>query len=112
MKLRIPSSDKNKLAVCVKMRNGLFYKVWKNVLRYRLLSCRITKWPTTAKSNIDRLNKLQNQVALLLDWAQGSTKISLTDNKTDLEIMEDRCDIRILQQVKIYKRQTNHLMHQ
>lgn len=70
----------------------------------------VTAWGTAAKSNFDRVSKVQNQAARIITGAMRSTPIQELETITGLEPMEDRRDTKLLIQAAKFKRLPNHPM--
>ena len=71
----------------------------------------ISAWATAAKSNLEHINKVQNQAQRLITGAMRSTPILKMEETTGLQPMEDRKDTKILTQAAKFKRLENHPMH-
>ena len=70
----------------------------------------VTAWGTAAKSNFDRVSKVQNQATRIITGAMRSTPIQELETITGLEPMEDRRDTKLLTQAAKFKRLPNHPM--
>ncbi|XP_070209766.1 uncharacterized protein [Littorina saxatilis] len=70
----------------------------------------VTAWGTAAKSNFDRVSKVQNQAARIITGAMRSTPIQELENIMGLEPMEDRRDTKLLTQAAKFKRLPTHPM--
>ena len=70
----------------------------------------VTAWGTAAKSNFDRVSKVQNQAARIITGAMQSTPIHELETITGLQSIETRRDTKILCQAAKFKRLTNHPM--
>ena len=65
----------------------------------------ITAWGTAAKSNFNKVSKIQNQATRIITGAMKSTSImELLDTVTGLEPLKDRRDTKILVQAAKFKR--------
>ena len=72
----------------------------------------ISAWATAAKSNLDHINKIQNQAQRLITGAMKSTPIQKMEETTGLQPLEDRKDTKILIQAAKFKRLDSHPMKQ
>jgi ribonuclease HI len=79
----------------------------KPVLEYGM-----TAWGTTAKSNFDRVSRVQNQAARIITGAMKSTPIQELESTTGLQSLEDRRDTKILTQAAKFKRLQDHPMRE
>ena len=70
----------------------------------------ITAWGTAAKSNFNKVSKIQNQVTRIITGAMKSTPIMELETATGLEPLEDRRDTKILVQAAKFKRLPTHPM--
>lgn len=70
----------------------------------------VTAWGAAAKSNFDKVSKVQNQAARIITGAMRSTPIQELETITGLEPMEDRRDTKLLIQAAKLKRLPNHPM--
>jgi len=70
----------------------------------------MTSWGTAAKSNFEKVSKVQNQAARLITGAMKSTPIQELETITGLEPMEDRRDSKLLIQAAKFKRLPTHPM--
>ena len=64
----------------------------------------MTAWSTTAKSNFDRVSKAQNQAARIITGAMKSTPIMELETITGLQSLDDRRDLKLLNQAAKFKR--------
>ena len=67
-------------------------------------------WSTTAKSHLDKLNKVQNQASRIMTGGLKSTPIKFLEKTTHLQSTEDRMDSKVLLQASKFKRMVNHPM--
>ena len=70
----------------------------------------ITAWGTAAKSNFNKVSKIQNQATRIITGAMKSTPIMELETATGLEPLEDRRDTKILVQAAKFKRLPTHPM--
>ena len=70
----------------------------------------MTAWGTTAKSNFDRVSKVQNQATRIITGAMKSTPIPKLETITGLQPLDDRRDAKILTQAAKFKRLQDHPM--
>nr|KAG5696480.1 hypothetical protein BaRGS_016519 [Batillaria attramentaria] len=68
-------------------------------------------WASAAKSNLDHLNKIQNQAQRIITGAMRSTPIQKMEEITGLQSLEDRRETKILIQAAKFKRLENHPMN-
>ena len=71
----------------------------------------ISAWATAAKSNLEQINKIQNQAQRLITGAMKSTPILKMEEVTGLQPMEDRKNAKLLAQAAKFKRLESHPMH-
>ena len=64
----------------------------------------MTAWGTTAKSNFDRVSKVQNQATHIITGAMKSTPIMELETITGLQSLDDRRDLKLLSQAAKFKR--------
>ena len=69
----------------------------------------MSAWSNAAKTNIDRVSKVQNQAARIITGAMRSTPIEELETITGLQPMSDRQDQKTLMQAAKFKR-LNHPM--
>ena len=72
----------------------------------------MTAWGTTAKSNFDRVSKIQNQTTRIITGAMKSTPIMELETITGLQSFDDRRDLKLLSQAAKFKRLQDHPMRQ
>ena len=72
----------------------------------------MTAWGTTAKSNFDRVGKIQNQAARIITGAMKSTPIVELETITGLQPLDDHRDYKPLNQAAKFKRLQDHPMRQ
>ena len=72
----------------------------------------MTAWGTTAKSNFDRVSKVQNQATRIITGAMKSTPIMELETITGLQSLDDRRDLKLLRQAAKFKRLQDHPMRQ
>ena len=72
----------------------------------------MTAWGTTAKSNFDRVSKVQNQATRIITGAMKSTPIMELETITGLQSLDDRRDLKLLSQAAKFKRLQGHPMRQ
>ena len=72
----------------------------------------MTAWGTTAKSNFDRVSKVQNQATRIITGAMKSTPIMELEIITGLQSLDDRRDLKLLSQAAKFKRLQDHPMRQ
>jgi len=70
----------------------------------------VAAWGNTAKSNFDRVSKVQNQATRIITGAMRSTPIQELETTTGLQSLEDRRDSKILTQAAKFKRLATHPM--
>ena len=64
----------------------------------------MTSWGTLAKTNFDRVNKVQNQATRIITGAMKSTPIQELEIITGLQPLGDRRDTKLLTQAAKFKR--------
>ena len=69
-------------------------------------------WVTAAKSNLDRLTKVQNQATRIMTGAIKSTPVKDLESVTGIQPLCDRRDMKMLVQDAKFKRLTDHTMNQ
>ena len=72
----------------------------------------MTAWGTTAKSNFDRVSKVQNQATRIITGAMKSTLTMELETITGLQSLDDRRDLKLLSQATKFKRLQDHPMRQ
>ena len=72
----------------------------------------MTAWGTTAKSNFDRVSKVQNQATRIITRAIKLTPIKELETITGLRSLDDRRDFKLLNQTAKFKRLQDHPMRQ
>ena len=72
----------------------------------------MTAWGTTAKSNFDRVSKVQNQAIRIITGAMKSTPIMELKTITGLQSLDDLRDLKLLSQAAKFKRLQDHPMRQ
>ena len=72
----------------------------------------MTAWGTTAKSNFDRVSKVQNQATRIITGGMKSTPIMELETITRLQSLDDRRDLKLLSQAAKFKRLQDHPMRQ
>ena len=72
----------------------------------------MTAWGTTAKSNFDRVSKVQNQETRIITGAMKSTPIIELETITGLQSLDDRRDLKLLRQADKFRRLQDHPMRQ
>ena len=72
----------------------------------------MTAWGTTAKSNFDRVSKVQNQATRIITGAMKSTPIMELETITGLQSLDDRRGLKLLSQAAKFKRLQDHPMRQ
>ena len=70
----------------------------------------MTAWGTTAKSNFERVSKVQNQATRIITGAMKSTPIQELETITGLQSLEDRRNTKLLTQAAKFKRLPGHPM--
>ena len=68
----------------------------------------MTAWGTTAKSNFDRVSKIQKQATRIITGAMKSTPIIELETITGLQSLDDRRDLKLLSQDAKFKRLQDH----
>ena len=68
----------------------------------------MTAWGTTAKSNFDRVSKVQNQATRIITGAMKSTPITELETITGLQSLDDGRDLKLLSQTAKFKRLQDH----
>ena len=84
----------------------------------RLYTCRVipvleygmAAWRTTAKTNMDKMSKVQNQAARIITGSMKSTPIQELETITGLLPLLDRCHEKLLTQAAKFKRLSGHSM--
>ena len=71
----------------------------------------ITAWGTAAKSNIQKVNSVQNQNLRIITGGMKSTPIIQMETHAGLESLQERKDTKLLVQRLKYKAQPNSKMH-
>ena len=69
-----------------------------------------TAWSTTAKTNQQALDKVQNQALLLITGAMRSTPITEMERLTGVQLLGQRRDAKNMMQAEKFKCLTNHPM--
>ena len=69
-------------------------------------------WGTAAKSNLDRLTKVQNQATRIMTGARKSTPVKDLESITGIQPLCDRTDMKMLVENAKFKRLTDHSMNQ
>ena len=69
-------------------------------------------WGTAAKSNLDRLTKVQNQARRIMTGAIKSTPVKNLEIITGIQPLCNRRDVKMLVQDAKFKRRTDHPMNQ
>ena len=72
----------------------------------------MTAWGTTAKSNFDRVSKVQNQATRIITGAMKSTPIMELETITGVQSLDDCRDFKLLSQAAKFKRLQDHPMRQ
>ena len=67
-------------------------------------------WGTTAKTNMDKMSKVQNQAARIITGSMRSTPIQELETVTGLQPLLDRCHEKLLTQAAKFKRLSSHPM--
>lgn len=67
-------------------------------------------WSTAAKSNLGKVNRIQNQATRIITGAMKSTPIQQLETITGLESLESRQDTKLLTQAAKFKRLPDHPM--
>ena len=67
-------------------------------------------WSTTAKTNMDKMSKVQNQAARIITGSMRSTSIQELETITGLQPLLDRCHGKLLTQAAKSKRLSGHPM--
>ena len=67
-------------------------------------------WGTTAKTNKDKMSKVQNQAARIITGSMRSTPIQELETITGLQPLLDRCHEKLLTQAAKFKRLSGHPM--
>jgi ribonuclease HI len=67
-------------------------------------------WSSTAKSNRQALDKIQNQALRIMTGATKSTPIAFMEKITGIQPLQERRDVKILLQTEKYKCLTDHPM--
>lgn len=70
----------------------------------------ITAWGAAAKTNFEKVSKVQHQATRIITGAMKSTPITALETITGLESIEDRKDTKLLIQAAKFKRLQNHPM--
>ena len=69
-------------------------------------------WGTAAKTNLDRLSRVQNQATRIMTGAMKSTSIKDMESVTGFQPLTDRRDMKVLIQDAKFKRLTDHPMNE
>ena len=72
----------------------------------------MTAWGTTAKSNFDRVSKVQNQATHIITGGMKSMPIMELETITGLQSLDDCRDLKLLSQAAKFKRLQDHPMRQ
>ena len=72
----------------------------------------MTAWGTTAKSNFDRVSKVQNQATRIITGAMKSMPIMELETITGLRSLDDHRYLKLLSQAAKFKRLQDHPMRQ
>ena len=72
----------------------------------------MTAWGTTAKSNFDRVSKLQNQATRIITGAMQSTPTEELETIPGPQSLDDHRDLKLLNQAAKFKRLQDHPMGQ
>ena len=75
----------------------------KPVLEYGMAA-----WGTTAKTNMDKMSKVQNQAARIITGSMRTTFIQELETITGLQSLLDRCHEMLLTQAAKFKRLSGH----
>ena len=67
-------------------------------------------WGTAAKSNFEKLSKVQNQASRIITGGIKSTPIPAMENLTGLENMQERRDTKLIRQGSKFRRLSEHPM--
>ena len=67
-------------------------------------------WGTTAKTDMDKMSKVQNQAARIITGTMRSTPISELETISGLHPLLDRCHEKLLTEAAIFKRLSGHPM--
>ena len=109
--------EKARLAVMKKLAGttwgvdaGVLKKMYTGRIR-PVLEYGVTAWGTAAKSNFEKVSKVQNQAFRVITGAMKSTPIQELESITGLESLEDRRDTKLLKQAAKFKRLPDHPMH-
>ena len=70
----------------------------------------MTAWGTTAKTNFDRVSKVQNQATRIITGAMKSMPIMELETITGLQSLDDCRDLKLLSQAAKFKRLQDHPM--
>ena len=89
---------------------GVLKKMYTGRIR-PVLEYGVTAWGTAAKSNFDKVSKVQNQATRIITGAMKSTPIQELESITGLESLEDRRDTKLLVQAAKFKRLPDHPMY-
>jgi len=72
----------------------------------------ITAMTNAAKSNTEKLSRVQNQAARIITGGMKSTPITAMETTAQLQPPQHRRDVKVMTQAEKFKRMTNHPMHQ
>ena len=72
----------------------------------------MTEWGTTAKSNFDRVSKVQNKATRIITGTMKSTPIMELERITGLQSHDDRRNLKLLSQAAKFKRLQDHPISQ
>ena len=89
---------------------GADEKVLKNLYTGRVrpvLEYGIAAWATAAKSNFNKISRVQNQGMRIITGSQKTTPINELEKITCLQPMQDRRDSRAQQQAEKFRRLTD-----
>ena len=111
------SRGKARLAIMKKLAGttwgadaGVLKKMYTGRIR-PVLEYGVTAWGTAAKSNFEKVSKVQNQAFRVITGAMKSTPIQELESITGLESLEYRRDTKLLKQAAKFKRLPDHPMH-
>ena len=106
-----PSKQDDSIMLTLSLLLFFFKRLYTSRVR-PVLEYGMTAWRTTAKSNFDRVSKVQNQATRIITEAMKSTPIMELETITGLQSLDDRRDLKLLSQAAKFKRLQDHPMRQ
>ena len=109
---------KQRMAIMKKLSGttwGADEKVLKKLYTGRVrpvLEYGIAAWATAAKSNFNKISRVQNQGMRIITGGMKTTPINELEKITGLQLMQDRRDNKAQQQAEKFRRLTDHPMYE